>query len=266
MATCSGGNQQGGNLSGGNQQGGNLSGGNQQGGNLSGGNQQGGNLSGGNQQGGNLSGGNQQGGNRSGGNQQGGNLSGSATSKVATLSGGNQQALGSQQRRQPERRQPERWQRERWQPERRQSERCREVTDRARQRQVATAGLSAGGFLLDADTLCFCRPFASGLGGGTMRGCILCLLLAFASAAAVADESPVGISQIDTPDLRLYYYESLSYLVPHAVRTFTNSHAWQRQMFGWVPSEPTIILLQDLSDYGNANTFSAPHSTSRVST
>jgi hypothetical protein len=30
-------------------------------------------------------------------------------------------------------------------------------------------------------------------------------------------------------------------------------------MFGWEPSEPTIVLLQDLADYGNAVTFAYPH-------
>ena len=49
--------------------------------------------------------------------------------------------------------------------------------------------------------------------------------------------------------------------MPHAVRTFTNSLAWQRRMFGWVPSEPTTVLLQDFSDYGNAVAYSAPRNT-----
>ncbi len=42
------------------------------------------------------------------------------------------------------------------------------------------------------------------------------------------------------------------------MRTFTNSLAWQRRMFGWAPSEPTIVLLQDFTDYGNAHTYAAP--------
>ena len=93
-----------------------------------------------------------------------------------------------------------------------------------------------------------------------MRGCILCLLLALIPAAAIA-QSPVGISHVDTKDLRLYYYDSLGYLAPHAVRTFTNSLEWQRRMFGWVPSEPTTVLLQDLADYGNAFAHAAPRGT-----
>jgi hypothetical protein len=88
-----------------------------------------------------------------------------------------------------------------------------------------------------------------------------CVLLGLLSITAVAEESPVGVSEVDTPDLRLYYYDSLAYLVPHAVRTFTNSLAWHRRMFGWTPSEPTIALLQDFADYGNASTFPAPHDT-----
>ena len=93
-----------------------------------------------------------------------------------------------------------------------------------------------------------------------MRGRILCLLLALTPVAAAADESPVGMSYLETKDLRLIYYDSLGYLVPHAVRTFTNSLEWQRRMFGWVPSESTTVMLQDFSDYARALAFSAPRS------
>lgn len=93
-----------------------------------------------------------------------------------------------------------------------------------------------------------------------MRDRIVFLLLALIPISAIADESPVGISVVTTPDLRLYYVDSLDYLMPHAARTFTNSLAWQRRMFGWTPSEPVAILLQDRADYGNANAFASPHS------
>ena len=93
-----------------------------------------------------------------------------------------------------------------------------------------------------------------------MRNRLVCLMLwALMPAAAAADESPVGISQIYTKDLRLYYYDYLSHLAPHALRTFTNSLEWQRRYMGWTPSEPTVVLLQDFADYGNAHTYSAPH-------
>jgi hypothetical protein len=88
----------------------------------------------------------------------------------------------------------------------------------------------------------------------------LCLLLALLPVAAAADENPLGMSYVETKDLKLIYFDPLAYLAPHAVRTFTNSLEWQRRMFGWVPSEPTIVLLKDLSDYGGAAAGVAPHS------
>jgi hypothetical protein len=90
-----------------------------------------------------------------------------------------------------------------------------------------------------------------------MRRLLLCLVVAFCSVAR-ADESPVQMSFIETKDLRLVYYDGLGYLVPHAVRTYRNSLAWQRRTFSWVPSEPTTIVLNDVADYGNAAQNSAP--------
>src|SRR4030095_6397773 len=85
---------------------------------------------------------------------------------------------------------------------------------------------------------------------------IWCVLFAFSliPLAAAADESPVDISGGQTKDLKLYYKNYLSFLEPRVVRTFTNSLAWQRRMFGWMPSESTIILLRDFSDFGGADT------------
>ncbi len=93
-----------------------------------------------------------------------------------------------------------------------------------------------------------------------MRGRLLCLMLALLPVGAVAEEaeSPLGISFVETKDLHLYYFDSLKYLEPHTIRTFTNSLEWQRRMLGWVPSEPTTVLLKDLSDFGNAAAMSAP--------
>ena len=94
---------------------------------------------------------------------------------------------------------------------------------------------------------------------------ILCLLLALIPAARAAEPSPapednpLGLSYVETRDLKLIYFDpTLSYLVPHAVRTFTNSLAWQRRVFGWVPYERTTVLLKDFADYGNASAGAAP--------
>jgi hypothetical protein len=92
-----------------------------------------------------------------------------------------------------------------------------------------------------------------------MRHRLSCLLFALIAATAVAEESPVGISEVDTHDLKLYYIDSLDYLVPHVLSTFENSLAWQRRMFGWKPSELAMVLIQDRADYGNGVAYPAPH-------
>ena len=86
-----------------------------------------------------------------------------------------------------------------------------------------------------------------------MRDRTLCLLLALFCNAAFADESPVNITAVETPESRLYYYNYLADIAPLAIRTFTNAREWQRRMFGWMPSERTTVLLQDFADYGNAH-------------
>jgi hypothetical protein len=91
-----------------------------------------------------------------------------------------------------------------------------------------------------------------------MRTRAFCLLLALLPVAAAADENPLGMSYVTTKDLRLIYFDSLDFLAPHAVRTFTNSLAWQRPIFGWVPSELTTVLLKDLSDFGTGAALAAP--------
>src|SRR5215472_1446973 len=96
-----------------------------------------------------------------------------------------------------------------------------------------------------------------------MHGRLLCLVLMLFAACAAADEnaveSPVGRSEVDTADLRLIYLDSLDYLVPHTVRTFTNSVAWQKRMFGWVPTEPTFVVLSDSTDFAGGVTYAAPY-------
>ena len=72
----------------------------------------------------------------------------------------------------------------------------------------------------------------------------LCPLLCLPLIAAGADSGPLGISSVDTADLRLLYADpSLSFLVPHTARTFSNALDWQRRIFGWTPSERTTVML-----------------------
>ncbi|HEV8094083.1 MAG TPA: hypothetical protein VGP71_00055 [Burkholderiales bacterium] len=79
-----------------------------------------------------------------------------------------------------------------------------------------------------------------------------------APAVCAADE--LGLSFIETEDLRLIYFDPLGFLTPHTVRTFTNSLAWQKKIFGWTPSQKTTVLLKDFADYGNASAVPAPNS------
>jgi hypothetical protein len=102
-----------------------------------------------------------------------------------------------------------------------------------------------------------------------MRRRILACLLAFllagtaarAQTPAAAGDNPLGMHVIETPDLKLIYLDPLGFTAPYAIRTFTNSLAWQRQRFGWKPSEPTTVLIKDFADYGGAAAWAAPRNT-----
>jgi hypothetical protein len=54
---------------------------------------------------------------------------------------------------------------------------------------------------------------------------------------------------VDTPELRLVYIDPQeTFLVPHAVRTFLNSIAFQRRVFGLDTKKPINVLLTDFQD------------------
>ena len=107
-------------------------------------------------------------------------------------------------------------------------------------------------------------PAVSFWGRESIRSGIAGLALALAAAAHAAEPSPLGLSYVETPDLRLVYFDpALSYLVPHAVATFTNALAWERRVLGWEPYERTTLLLKDFTDYGNASATPLPRNTLR---
>ena len=90
-----------------------------------------------------------------------------------------------------------------------------------------------------------------------LRGILAGLLIALAATGPRAAGS-LGMSWVETPDLRLFSFDTLRYLEPHAIRTYTNSLEWQKKHLGWTPWDPTTVLFKDLSDYGNAAAMSAP--------
>jgi hypothetical protein len=78
-------------------------------------------------------------------------------------------------------------------------------------------------------------------------------------------ESPLGLGYVQTPDAKLMYFQPvLDYLVPHALGTFQKSLEANRRHFGWTPSGPIGLVLNDFSDYGNASATPLPFNTLRV--
>jgi len=49
-----------------------------------------------------------------------------------------------------------------------------------------------------------------------------------------------------------------TYLTPLVASSFHNSLQFQKRVFEWTPSERTMVLMNDLADYGNASAGSAP--------
>ena len=66
---------------------------------------------------------------------------------------------------------------------------------------------------------------------------------------------------IETPELRLVYFDpNETFLVPHAVRTFLNSLAFQRRLFGFdLNGRRVTVLLADFQDAGNAGASVVPY-------
>ena len=79
------------------------------------------------------------------------------------------------------------------------------------------------------------------------------------SIAATPRTLKAQFQELETPTLRLIYTSPLqSYLVPQVVATFDNALRFHEQLFGYVPSDRTNILLHDLWHYGNAGARPLP--------
>ena len=87
---------------------------------------------------------------------------------------------------------------------------------------------------------------------GRCAGCTLSVLL-------LASPARAQLASLETAGLRLVYFTATeSYLVPHAARTFLNSLAFQRRIFGLDPKKPVTVLMVDFSDAGNASATVVP--------
>jgi hypothetical protein len=73
---------------------------------------------------------------------------------------------------------------------------------------------------------------------------------------------PLPAQELDsrrTRDLDLIYYDKAhEYLSYHLARSFENSLAFDKKLFGYTPSEPVVILMQDFGDYGHGGTSTVP--------
>ena len=76
----------------------------------------------------------------------------------------------------------------------------------------------------------------------------------FATAAAAQD-----LRSRRTADLNLIYYDQAhEYLTYHLVRSFENSLNFHKRLFGYTPTEPVVVLMQDFGDYGHGGTSTVP--------
>ena len=81
--------------------------------------------------------------------------------------------------------------------------------------------------------------------GRTVRGILPPIALALV-LALVAIPSSAQLTTVETDGIRLVYFEgSESFLVPHAGRTFLNSLASQKKLFGYEPDSEISVLLID---------------------
>lgn len=74
------------------------------------------------------------------------------------------------------------------------------------------------------------------------------------------DASGINLSEMDTRDLELLYFDpAQTYLTPYVGRAFTNSLRFHEKMFHWTPWERITVLLKDFGDYGNAAARATPN-------
>ncbi len=87
------------------------------------------------------------------------------------------------------------------------------------------------------------------------------LIVPFVLVALLTLPAPAHaqLASVEVGKMLLVYVEgSESFLVPHAGRTFLNSLASQKKLFGYEPETDISVLLLDLQDSGNASATSVP--------
>ena len=83
--------------------------------------------------------------------------------------------------------------------------------------------------------------------GGLVAGC-----------AALLSAQQLHANRTEYLDL-VDYSEAHEYLTGHVIRCFENSMGFHRRLFGYTPSEPVTVLLQDWGDFGHGGTRTLPY-------
>ncbi|MEO5595887.1 MAG: hypothetical protein ABIQ97_01890 [Lysobacteraceae bacterium] len=93
-----------------------------------------------------------------------------------------------------------------------------------------------------------------------MRRAIAITCIVCASAWVMHADAAEQLQQLQTDDLQLvWFHPAEDYLAPHVARSFENSMAFQKKLWGWTPDGKVNLLLKDFGDYGNAGARSAPN-------
>jgi hypothetical protein len=96
--------------------------------------------------------------------------------------------------------------------------------------------------------------------GAASRIGAICLFAAAALCAGRASADDYYMSELQTKDLRLLYYDPLqTYLTPYVARAYENSVEFQERLLDWTPWDKTTVLLQDLADNGGASMRATPN-------
>jgi hypothetical protein len=92
-----------------------------------------------------------------------------------------------------------------------------------------------------------------------MRRVAAAVAFALVFAAAPATGQGLEFRIFETKEMGIVYLdESQDYILPHMARCFANSLKFYGDRFGYEPSEPVTILLQDFDDYGYAGATTMP--------
>ena len=75
------------------------------------------------------------------------------------------------------------------------------------------------------------------------------LAAALSLPTAAGAGASVGLSDTETRDLRLLYYDPIqTYLVPYVGRSYEHALAFHETLFDWTPWDKPSIYLRDLRD------------------